>query len=186
MTGALERSGCAYCALYCEENVWKLAQDARLPEARRSVLLISNPTRSVAMRAQRAGDPERGGLVVWDYHVVLALQGERGVRVYDLDSLLPFPCPLDEYVRTTFGAQSALPPALRALVRIVEAEDYVRQLRSDRSHMRNAEGEWLAAPPPWDAPAKAERAWPLPELMDMTRGQPGQVVAPGQLAETLR
>jgi hypothetical protein len=159
--------------MYCEENVWLLWQDPRFAGAR--VALISNSERTVALGAQRAG---ADGVVVWDYHVVLASSAE----VYDLDSLLPFPCPLERYLEATFGNQQALPSRLRARLRLVDAADYARELFSDRAHMRGPDGTWKAAPPPWPPPDGPGRGWRLLDLIDMTKPAPGRVVTPDPLS----
>lgn len=87
-------------------------------------VFISNETKSVPVWRQRAGDPTaNGGLCVWDYHVVVVYmppaappasggaeaassEGSSGATprpapalVLDLDTSLPFPCPLEEYAR---------------------------------------------------------------------------------------
>lgn len=76
------------------------------------------PCTQVPLFAQRASR-RPDGLVVWDYHVFLvqhrmirdgdpggsggggASAGGTGALVWDLDTMLPFPCPLEDYARTT-------------------------------------------------------------------------------------
>lgn len=127
--------GCKYTPFYCEENVWHLCEDGA-----GTVVVISSPSRATPLWKQRAaGDTEEP--VFWDYHVILVRDG----RVFDLDTTLPFPCPLEEYVDETFR----LPAAVR--FRCFDAEDYRRGFGSDRSHMRDEHGHWRAPPPPWPA-----------------------------------
>ncbi len=124
-----------YCACFCEENVWHLCQDAsvRVPKERRRVVFVSNPARRVAMRHQQAG---RGGVIFWDYHVVLITPGV----VWDLDTTLGFPVPARTWLDESFPPL-AEPPRFR----VVDAATYVETFASDRSHM-------LTAPHP---------AWPI-------------------------
>ena len=78
----ITREICTYTKCYCEENVHRLI--ATLVErgvARDAsdlfVVFISNPSKSVPLWAQKAArEGCWGGLVVWDYHVVL-LQEDR-------------------------------------------------------------------------------------------------------------
>jgi hypothetical protein len=104
------------------------------------------------MLRQRAGRGE-SAFVEWDYHVFAAVAGLEGrVLVLDLDTLLGYPCPLDSYSAGSFprGAPSILEPRFL----ILRADRYLAELVSDRSHMRSADGSWLAPPPPWPAPGE--------------------------------
>jgi len=60
-------------------------------------VFVSNPSKAVAVCEQNAGHNPLGA-VLWDYHVVAArdARGDRHAAVLDLDSRLPFPCPLGE------------------------------------------------------------------------------------------
>ena len=46
--------------------------------------------------------------VIWDYHVIL--HSRRGNMIYDFDSQLGFPCPVDVYVRETMHPEIRLNP----------------------------------------------------------------------------
>jgi len=46
--------------------------------------------------------------VIWDYHVIL--HSRRGDMIYDFDSRLGFPCPVDVYVRETMHPEIRLNP----------------------------------------------------------------------------
>jgi len=51
-----------------------------------------------------------------DYHVfvVLRQRGGQPTLVFDLDTLLPFPCPLEQYRREALlGSNGGLPPQYR-------------------------------------------------------------------------
>ncbi|MGQ0505737.1 MAG: hypothetical protein ACT4TC_10500 [Myxococcaceae bacterium] len=159
-----------YTPLYCEENVWRLAE--RFPAG--DVWVISNLTHTVALAKQKA---TADGWVVWDYHVVLAVNG----RVHDPDTRLPQPCPMTRYVTETFSTQSMLPEEYRSLVRVLPAGEFSRLFFSDRSHMKRPDGTWLAPPPQWPAPVGPERTWRLSELLAMDVPSPGRVVPPSKL-----
>ncbi|GBF88197.1 hypothetical protein Rsub_00909 [Raphidocelis subcapitata] len=143
------RGDCTYTACYCEENALLLARRLRAagaaPAAGLWVVFVTNPRRQVPLWCQRASS-RPDGLVVWDYHV-LVVEGPHGglrARAWDLDTALPFPCPLDDY------AAAALPPVRQRYARryrVVPAEHLERHFASDRSHMRRPDGSWAAPPP---------------------------------------
>ena len=96
---------------YCEENVWRLAVRKRTqqPTDRFWVAFISNTIKNVPMFQQKAaihGDVS----CCWDYHVILLCQrpGDGQVAVYDVDSVLPYPCPLDAYMAHSFPYDQAI------------------------------------------------------------------------------
>lgn len=125
-----------YTALFCEENVWWLAHDlvaAGIPAGQLEVLLFSNPAQAVVMLEQRAA--ARGRPVAWDYHVVLSARLGGTRQVFDLDSRLPLPTPLADYLRASFPPQSNLPAGYRVSVRLIPATAFLRRFFSDRSHM---------------------------------------------------
>lgn len=80
--------------------------------------------------------------VVWDYHVVLLMDG----MVYDLDTRLDFPTPLERWLDATFPME--VPPVYRPRFRIVDGDRFLARFESDRSHMKSEDG-WAAPPPPW-------------------------------------
>lgn len=132
-----------YCAYFCEENVWHLCADdgvtdrgAPIPVEERRVVFISNARKRVLMRNQRLG------AVQWDYHVVLLARG----RVWDLDSALELPTPLDRWVKESF---LPLVPGCAPRFRVVDAPTYLERFASDRSHMIGPDGLPLQPLPPW-------------------------------------
>ncbi|HZE97952.1 MAG TPA: hypothetical protein VE981_13065 [Planctomycetota bacterium] len=132
-----------YWPFYCEENVWHLCADDRLPAPpeERRVIVIAGARSRFVMRGQRAGE---GGPVLWDYHVVLAAQG----KVWDLDTTLGFPVDLEVWVRDSFlPVYQGFEPRFRVVV----AATFRERFASDRSHMRGPDGAWLKPPPPWPA-----------------------------------
>mmetsp|Transcript_54297 Transcript_54297/g.131736 ORF Transcript_54297/g.131736 Transcript_54297/m.131736 type:complete len:335 (-) Transcript_54297:43-1047(-) len=71
--------------------------------------------------------------------------------VWDIDSLLPCPCPIEEYLEASFSNHTNWPSKYRPFFRVVDAELYIQHFSSDRSHMINQQtGEWSAPPPTYD------------------------------------
>ena len=69
--------------------------------------------------------------------------------VLDFDSTLSFPVRASFYFKETFrdlGPYQELAPVFR----LFSGEEYARDFSSDRSHMRDSFGKWLASPPSWD------------------------------------
>lgn len=153
----------AYAACYCEENIWHLArQQAELGGEDRAVVLISNPDRRVALAAQQTG---RGELrvTVWDYHVVYVESGE----VYDLDSTLATLAPAADYVAATFPPAYGAPGSpYRPVFSLVPADSYLEAFSSNRAHMRDAAGRYLAPPPRWPPVYRRELGNTLFALVD--------------------
>jgi len=144
----------AYQARYCEENVWRLLAHPELEACRAWAVIVSSEShRYFALHqiAGRTGD----GLVCWDYHVFAVAEETDGTRfALDLDSDLPFPCPLKRYLVETFWPLRHQQP--RPLFRLMTAADYLAGLASDRSHMRKPDGSYAAPPPPWAAPGEGK------------------------------
>lgn len=146
----IERVGLDYQAYYCEENVWRLLGRPEYAGLASWAVIVSNVPRDVVLLRQVAGRP-LDGLVHWDYHVfAVVAEPIAGRLALDFDSELPFPCPLPRYLEDTFpiDVQKAYEPRFRVL----RGGDYVAGLVSDRSHMRKADGSWMAPPPRWPAP----------------------------------
>lgn len=165
-------------AYYCEENVWRLAYRMRHhlhgnhhhyspdEDTRFWVVFISNVIKSVPFFHQRTSqDPNKS--VCWDYHVILIgnttssanMQhhhhdedddniGETTMMVYDIDSRLPYPCPLHQYLQQSFPYE--WPEPYNPMFRVIPADRFLSHFSSDRSHMINRQtGEWNAPPPPY-------------------------------------
>ncbi|MCW8917304.1 MAG: protein N-terminal glutamine amidohydrolase [Gammaproteobacteria bacterium] len=151
MAPSQKTSAYRYTPLFCEENIWHLAQALVAkgvnPETLQ-VIVISNPQRQVVLFNQRNG--AELGHVVWDYHVILRRHDdETGDRIYDFDSRLPFPCNSRDYLTATFGLQGELDESLRACLRSIPAAKYLHRFYSDRSHMVGVVEK--KAFPPWPA-----------------------------------
>ncbi len=170
---------CRYQAFYCEENVWWLCQAPALAALPRFVLFISNPQRRVGMWAQRAG--REGEPVLWDYHVVL-LTAEPWL-VWDLDTLLGWPMPASDYLRLSFRDPA---PQLAPCFRTIDGEKLLKTFRSNRAHMRSADGSWNAPPPAWPAPGAKDQAPNLMRFIDFEdRAIGGEVLDLTSLREKL-
>ncbi len=162
-----------YAAYYCEENVWRLLSRPEYRDRGEAyALFMFGAAGNVAVFGQKAGDPARGGLVFWDYHVA-ALDLRAGIipRVLDFDSTAGVESPAGEYLDRSFGTAGAFPRALlpfRPLFRLVPAPAFASRFESDRSHMLLADGSYAAAPPPWapPAPAAGGAVLRLPALLD--------------------
>lgn len=155
-----------YAPFYCEENVLRLCPTLG-PDA--FAVLVTNAARQVEMLGQRAGGPGPGA-VLWDYHAFGLERRDRWV-VWDLDTTLGFPVPAGAYLRRSFPPA----PAKAPLFRVIAAADYVREFRSDRSHMRRADGTWAAPPPHWP-PSTGRGGVPLAALLDPRRACLGEVL----------
>ncbi|RUS73629.1 hypothetical protein EGW08_018602 [Elysia chlorotica] len=144
-------SQCVYTACYCEENVWKLAAHVKekcsLRESSKCYcVFISNKSKKIPLWQQRASrDADR--LVVWDYHVIFVYHESKESLVFDLDTELSFPCTLKEYANACIGDERTLKEEYRRMFRVVPVEEFLNTFASDRSHMINEKGEWLAPPP---------------------------------------
>jgi protein N-terminal glutamine amidohydrolase len=171
----VEREGHAYTAFYCEENVWHLAGDQRLRVngAEGFVVFISNLSRCCPMWSQRAST-RVDHPVMWDYHVVYLAAREGAALVYDLDTRLGFPEPLDRYLIGSFPLRVELGAELEPLFRVIEADEFRRTFASDRSHMI-VKGRYRAAPPEWPCIRTEEATMNLDRYIDMSSGGPGVV-----------
>jgi hypothetical protein len=161
------RAAHAYAPFYCEENVWHLAGDDRLPSGRGRVVFISGSGGHVAVWRQRAATTA-GEPVIWDYHVVLLVDA----LVYDLDTTLPFPVALRTYLGASFPEGTPVPDGLRPRFRVIDAAEFRATFASDRSHMKGS----TAAPPAWPCIRTARERMNLDRFTDVTRPGPGELL----------
>ena len=136
-------------AYYCEENAWRVVyrRIRDQPEDRFYVVFISNSIANVPMFQQRAAsDPNTA--CCWDYHVIVlcARESSRDVVVYDIDTVLPYPLQLQEYLQQSFPYDWPFPYA--PLFRLIPAKLYIEHFASDRMHMYNRQTQEWNAPPP--------------------------------------
>ncbi|KAF2976354.1 hypothetical protein EK904_011346 [Melospiza melodia maxima] len=140
--------------VFCsEENVWKLcdyirSQD-RYPLEEFYAVFISNDKRM-------------------DYHVILLhlCSGEQSF-IYDLDTVLPFPCPFHVYSVEAFRLDDSLRPEFHRKIRMVRADLYLKTFASDRSHMKDANGKWQKPPPPYPCIETADSKMNLDDFISM-------------------
>ncbi|KAJ6797580.1 protein N-terminal glutamine amidohydrolase [Iris pallida] len=158
-------SSFTHTPFYCEENVYFLCKKlcmlgiADEKGADLFVVFISNEERKIPMWYQKASK-QTDGLVIWDYHVICiqSQKSEQGIphyMVWDLDSSLPCPLPLNEYFGKAILAPFALDPTYNRLFRVVHAPSFLQWFASDRSHMKDPLGNWVS-PPPMYKPVVAE------------------------------
>lgn len=106
-------------------------------------------------------------MVWWNYHVIMLASTTESSLVYDFDSTLPVPVSAKEYFKLTFDRQDHLKEADLPMFKAIDAEDYIESFFSDRSHMIDADGNWLSSPPSWQIIGK-NRNLPLIKLQDFT------------------
>lgn len=158
----LQQSG-LYTRCYCEENVYNLAKlltgEGSVALDDLLVVFVSNENKSVPFWCQlSSAHPD--GFVLWDYHVVLVQRS--ALLIWDLDSTLPCPCALHQYICHALHPEIDLLPSFQRcgtmavrdesvclcrMYRLIAAEDYLNFFASDRRHMVQEDGGWLAPPP---------------------------------------
>uniref|UniRef100_F7BBK6 Protein N-terminal glutamine amidohydrolase n=2 Tax=Equus TaxID=9789 RepID=F7BBK6_HORSE len=136
--------------LDCEENIWKLCEYIKnhdqYPLEECYAVFISNERKMIPIWKQQARPGD--GPVIWDYHVVLLHVSSGGQSfIYDLDTVLPFPCPFDIYVEDAFKSDEDIHPQFRRKFRVIRADSYLKNFASDRSHMKDSSGNWREPPP---------------------------------------
>ncbi|CAL5351940.1 unnamed protein product [Camellia sinensis] len=162
-----------------EENVYLLCKKlctSGVADAEGSdlfVVFISNEKKQVPLWHQKASQ-RADGVVLWDFHVICIQRkkGDSSPLVWDLDSSLPFPSPLASYVSETIRPsfqlfsefQNIFKTQLRKYTsswekllcdlrffRVVHAPIFLRSFASDRRHMKDSVGNWIAQPPAYEA-----------------------------------
>lgn len=133
-----------YQPFYCEENIWWLCAEPPPAVRLEQVIFIASPCGLCPIAEQRAGGAD--GLAWWDYHCI-GLDAER--RIWDLDSRLSLPVAASTWLDRSFPQAAQLPDLLQPRFRVVPGNLYREDFRSDRHHMRSADGGWLQPPPPW-------------------------------------
>ncbi|OEU10525.1 hypothetical protein FRACYDRAFT_193868 [Fragilariopsis cylindrus CCMP1102] len=119
------------------------------------VVFISNP-KGCAPLFQQLAASDRDSAVFWDYHDVT--EGTttttvltKNTLVWDIDSYLPFPCHLEDYIEMVFPNNLDWPKEYAPYFRVIDASIYLRHFSSDRSHMYNSDtNTWNALPPSYD------------------------------------
>jgi hypothetical protein len=139
-------------ACFCEENVYRLVYRKLLAASsmRYYVVFLSSETQCVPMFYQKAVSTPTSACL-WDYHVILLqVSGDNSAHILDMDSHLPYPCPLETYVQHAFpvkdGCTKSDSDDYAPLFRVVRGETFLQHFHSDRLHMFQ-DGEWNAPPP---------------------------------------
>ncbi|XP_038904910.1 protein N-terminal glutamine amidohydrolase isoform X2 [Benincasa hispida] len=155
----LDVSQFRHTPFYCEENVYFLCKKLctnRMGDAREAdlfVVFISNEKKQIPLWHQKTSK-RADGLVLWDYHVICVQrkkEGEFPFLVWDLDSTLPLPLPLGSYVSQAIRPSFQISPEFQRLFRIIHAPILFRHFASDRRHMKDSNGNWMAKPPDYEA-----------------------------------
>jgi hypothetical protein len=154
---------------YCEENIWHLCQHADLLRVKKRVLFVSSLSRNTPLQFQKSALSEEQP-VWWDYHVILWTSGIGKDFIYDFDSTLPFPCEANQYLTETFQEVSTMKSEDCPLFKIINANDYISGFHSDRSHMKDKDGQWVFPPPTWDV-IQSSGLLSLCQLMDFSQPQ---------------
>lgn len=156
----LKADEAAYCSCFCEENAFKLAEQmiARDSSSRPVVVFVSSLCKATPLWHQRAA--EEGDCVCWDYHVFVALDG----HVYDLDSTLPFPTRVEDYIEKAFRPRQDFAQKHKQLFRVLPGREFLSSFSSDRSHMSESGKPF----PAWPCirGAHAQTAHDLPRFLD--------------------
>ena len=156
---------------YCEENAWRLVHrhlHGGNPSLQESyeyyVVFVSNESRCIPFFRQRATPDRLGEYVCWDYHVIVirtltmknldsktspSCKKTTKTEVLDMDSWLPYPCPIDIYLDESFSLCAMNKKhylEYQPLFRVIPARQYLTYFYSDRMHMFK-DGKWLSSPP---------------------------------------
>lgn len=154
-----------YSANFCEENIWHLCQNPELEGFSKKVIIVSNSNRNCPFRFQKSINGDE--FVWWNYHVILFAYQKQSNFIYDFDSTLSVPMTGKEYLQKTFQRHENWKETDLPCFKAIDSKDYLNSFTSDRSHMKDAEGNWLSAPPKWASIGK-DGGLPLPSLLDFT------------------
>ncbi|KAH9679128.1 hypothetical protein WN944_024417 [Citrus x changshan-huyou] len=158
LSSSLDSSQFQHTPYYCEENVYLLCKKlcangtAEADGSDLFVVFISNEKKQIPLWHQKASQ-RADGVVLWDYHVICVQRkkgGDSPCLVWDLDSSLPFPTPLAPYVSETIQPSFQLFSEYQRFFRIVHAPVFLRCFASDRRHMKDSAGNWIAQPPAYE------------------------------------
>jgi len=166
-----------YQPLFCEENAWQIARVARDHGLKARVVFVTNEHKHVAMLRQSASK-QSDGLIVWDYHVFVAVQRDGRWEAWDPDTTLPLPTPYERYIAESFRDEARWEARFRPKLRVVDADRLLRGFASSREHMKDDGGQWLAEPPPWPAIIGEGGAYTLAALIDARDERAGPWITP--------
>jgi hypothetical protein len=105
-------------------------------------------------RALPEDDPNE--YVCWDYHVIVMRTQQNSTtatatttQILDIDTWIrPYPTPLSQYLDESFphAPDPTFNKQYLPLFHVIQAEDFIREFYSDRSHMFK-NGKWSSPPP---------------------------------------
>ena len=137
-----EKSSYLYTSLFCEENIWYLA-DSLISQGINvtdiNILFITNANKEIAFFNQQSTALNKA--LLWDYHVVLLVKLDNSQYIFDFDTRLPFPSNILYYFHNSLPNNINVP--YRSQFRVIPANTYLRQFYSDRNHMKNVIPERL-------------------------------------------
>ncbi|KAK0596193.1 hypothetical protein LWI29_013509 [Acer saccharum] len=155
--GSLEYSSqFDHTPFYCEENVYFLCKKLcanGVADADGSDLYADFSVLVEIPLWHQKASKRADGVILWDYHAVCIQRkggGDSPCLVWDLDSSLPFPSPLASYVSETIRPSFQLFSEYRRCFRILHAPIFLRSFASDRKHMKDPTGNWIAEPPSYE------------------------------------
>ncbi|XP_021373125.1 protein N-terminal glutamine amidohydrolase-like isoform X2 [Mizuhopecten yessoensis] len=109
-------------------------------------MFISNENKQIPLWYQKSSfAPD--GVVVWDYHVIFVYNEGDVSLVYDLDTKLPFPCDFTEYAAKGIRPNKTVKKQYHRKFRVIPGLKFLSTFASDRSHMLDANKQWLSDPP---------------------------------------
>ena len=143
---------------YCEENVWRLAylrlHDEDVDKNMNYVLFVSNEEKCCPFLFQKASDDPLQPCF-WDYHVIFLTvsKADKKILIWDMDSTLPYPCSIEQYINQTFEwyldlIKEEFREKFEPRFRLILAHHYIQYFYSDRMHMYNRKNDTWNAPPP--------------------------------------
>lgn len=135
-------------ACYCEENVYRLVY-RKLNQQKGNdgdyyVMFVSSESLCVPMYFQRAAAAPTTPCL-WDYHVIVLHANPKQATILDVDSLLQYPTPLQDFLAHAFPGET-VHRDYAPLFRVIRADVFLKHFYSDRSHMFS-DGQWSATPP---------------------------------------
>lgn len=130
-----KKSDYCYTALFCEENIWHFAKsliDDGIKKENIHILFLTNKNKQIVIFNQLSA--EAGQPVIWDYHVILRVNIEQSLYIFDFDTRLDFITNAEFYIKNSLPDN--INPRYQSLLRIIPARIYLKHFDSDRSHMK--------------------------------------------------
>lgn len=167
---------CVYTSCYCEENVYKFIEKYSHHFDDVYAVFITNPRKHCVIWCQKLSDEPSVTPVCWDYHVIVIAKKSSQSLVFDLDTVLPFPCLLESYTAQCFQPSASeisqwwLQYAMVTghYFRPIQGPDFLSTFSSDRSHMIDKRtGSWNSEPPDYEPIFKPDLGNNLLNFLDL-------------------